>query len=177
LQRAQGQRTLDRQAFRERFAAFERAASELGFKTGVDPESDSTLFTVSMQVPPHPIDDNAVAALSRYAAHLGSLSLVASDLSDDALYHIRRMTRLQRLYLASTNIDGSGLVYLDALPELRILNLSHTGLTSAHALHLLRLPALEEAYLFDTRAEPAVLDALRAVTGEQVIRIEEGPFQ
>lgn len=175
LQRTRAKRAESRQAFREQLADFQALAAEIGLVATVDPDSDSSLFAVSMQLPPSPVDDNTVAALVEYADAIGSLSLAASDISDDALYHIQRMTNLGSLSVTHTPINGDGLVYLNGFNNLSRINLSHTALTSANALHLLSMPALKEIYLFGTTIDPAVVDALQDYLGADVIRIEEGP--
>lgn len=175
LQRTRARRALNRQAFREQLANFQELANRIGLVATVDPESDSSLFAISMQLPPQPVDDNTVAALLDFAESIGSLSLAASDISDDALYHIQRMTNLRSLYVTNTALDGSGLIYLRGLNNLTSINLSHTMLTGANALHLLKLSPLRKIYLFGTAIDPAVQDALQHHLGEDVIRIEEGP--
>lgn len=175
LQRTRAKRAQNRQAFREQLADFKKMAKGIGLVVTVDPDSDSSLFAISMQLPPQPVNDNTIAALLEYADVIGSLSLAASDISDDGLYHIQRMTNLRFLSVTNTNLDGSGLAYLNKLGNLSSINLSHTNLTSPNALHLLKMPALEEVYLFETTIAPVVIAALEDHLGANVVRIEEGP--
>ena len=168
-----------RRIARQRDAA-EMAAmlkKEIGaFEVDVDPMTSGTTLAISMRIPPVHVDDSVVGNLVEYDTYISSLSLVGSDITDDALYDIGRLPALRSLYLAYTAIDGSGLSYLEGAPQLERLNLSHTQLSSEAALHLSRLPALQEVYLFDTAVDSIMVKALRDFLPGVEISLEEGPL-
>ncbi len=177
LRRSHARRKRERSEFRRRAAEFRATASALGLAVGVNVDSDSTLFDVSMQFPPDRlVDDNTLAELTPYFDDIATLSLAGSEITDDALYYIGRMSNLRALFLPNCAIEGEGLVYLKALPSLEVLNLSHTEATGASLLHLLSMTALETVYVYNTEASAEVIEALRAHRTDVVFHLKEGPL-
>ena len=73
--------------------------------------------------------------------HAGRINKIG--ISDKALFHLRKMTKLQTLLLTSRRITGSGLQHLKDLDELQKLRLSYAELTPKYVPHLLELERLE----------------------------------
>ena len=166
-----------REEFRALLAEFTGVATPLGLNVQVDADSDSSLFIVSVEFPSNiRIDDNTVATLRPFAPYISSLSLVGTEISDDALFHIASMQQLQELYLPNTAIDGSGIVYLKDLTQLAVLNLSNTELADENVFDIAALSALRTLYVFNTQLEASVEAALKAHRADLDIRHEEGPF-
>ena len=167
----------DRKEFRLLASEFIKVASPLGLHVQVDVDSDSSLFDVSVQFPvERRIDDNTVSSLRPYASSISSLSLVGTDITDDALFHIASMHNLQALYLANTAIDGSGIAYLKELDQLRVINLSNTEFSDTYAFDVAVLPALSTLYVFNTKMDANVEAALAAFRSDVNVHHEEGPF-
>lgn len=141
-----------------------------------DPLTQHTTLSVSMKLPPDVVDDETIAALTSSTNQISSLSLVGSEISDDALFHIARIPTLQNLFLAYTRIDGSGLVYLAELPNLSQLNLSHTRLTNESALYLSKMQALEQVHVYSTKVDSTMVAALRSFMPDVSVSTEVGPF-
>lgn len=166
-----------RKQFRTLYAEFVEVANPLGLDVKVDADSDSSLFNVSVQFPSDiRIDDNTVAALRPFAPYISSLSLVGTDISDDALYHVASMRQLQELYVPNTALDGSGLAYLKDLDQLTLLNLSNTEFANAYVFNIASLRSLSTLYVFDTQLEESIEEALKVYREDVDVRHEEGPF-
>ena len=177
LRGAQVQRLRSRKDFRVLYAEFKEAVSPLGLDVRVDADSDSSLFAVSVQFPSSTqIDDNTIATLRPFASFISSLSLVGTEISDDAFFHIATMQNLKELYIPNTAVDGSGIVYLRALGQLDVLNLSNTELANPNVFHIAALPVLSTLYIFNTEVEPNVEDALLMHRPDIDVKHEEGPF-
>jgi hypothetical protein len=164
---------------RRRRAALHRElqgiADELGLAVEVDPESDSTLFALSMRFPPERVDDRTLARLAPHASEFSKLSLVSSDVTDEGLRHVAGMHNLRELILQKTAIDGSGLPHLESIRSLEVLNLAHTALNDSGSVNLLHMPSLKEVYLYNTAVSDSILEDLRAHMPETDILEVEGP--
>ena len=142
----------------------------------VDEAEDSTLLAVSMRLPPPYVNDAFLGELPDYGDMFAKLSLPATEITDDGLFHLTSLTQLRELYLQKTCISGKGLVYLQELPNLEVLNLSYTNVDDAGALHLMQFPSLKRVYLFHTEVAENVVEALRSHMPEVEILMEEGPY-
>ena len=172
---ARRQRALKREEIEEVVVSLSEDFESLQIEANETRERAS--LAVSMRIPPQSVDDNTVADLVAKDVDISSLSLVGSEISDDALYHIARLPALRSLYLSYNAIDGSGLVYLYDARYLERINLSHTEVTNETVLHLIRLPALEEVYLFDTEVDSSMVAALQAFMPEVKVSLEVGPLR
>ena len=141
-----------------------------------DLDSEGNLFTLSMQFPPLPFGDEQLQELQPYYDLFSKVSLVASDITDDGLYFIGKMTNLRELYIQKTTIDGSGLIYLKDLPYLERLNLSYTKMNDASVLQLITHPGLKEVYLHNNGISEDVINALRENQTDKKFLLEEGPY-
>jgi len=74
--------------------------------------------------------------------HLRHLCLRSSNIQDEALRHIGKLTRLEVLELAGTDITDEGLAHLTNLHQLQYLDIRRTEVTSPGLKHLENLPAL-----------------------------------
>ncbi|WP_020528381.1 c-type cytochrome domain-containing protein [Flexithrix dorotheae] len=161
-------------------AALKEELQELGEKLNIsideDPDEEGNLFAISMNFPPAPFTNDQFKQLSPYFDHFSKASLVSSDIDDNGLYYLGKMTNLKKLYLQKTGIDGSGLIHLQNLKSLKVLNLSHTNVDDAQALTLIQFPALEKVYLFDTNNSRNLVDAINKHKPDMQIILEEGPF-
>lgn len=164
---------------RERIATLQRRLQdeihELGLMIDVDPESDSTLFALSMRVPPYRVDDRTIAELEPHAELFSKLSLVSSDVTDEGLRHIARMENLRELILQKTRVTGAGIPHLQSLPALEVLNLAHSALSDSGAVHLLRMPSLREVYVYNTFVSDSLLEGLRLHLPDTEVSRTEGP--
>ena len=142
----------------------------------VDEAEDSTLLAVSMRLPPPYVNDDFLADLTRYGESISKLSLPATEITDDGLFHLSQMSELRELYLQKTCVSGEGLVYLKELPRLEVLNLSYTKVDNVAALHLLEFPALKRVYLFHSDVSQNVVEALRAYESGVEFLMKEGPY-
>ena len=130
------------------------------FHLSRSPGEDDAL-ELSMQFPPSAFGDNDLAELQTVFPHIQKASFASSEISDDALYYVGQMGRLQQLYLQHTQIRGSGLVHLEQLSGLEVLDLSSTQIDDGHLLHVLKFPALKTLYLHDTAVNPVIVEAMQ----------------
>jgi len=82
---------------------------------------------------------------------LFSISFLGSDVSDQELEHLARLTGLSELDISCTAIGDDGIGNLTCLSRLNKLNLSSTKISDAGLRHLKGLAGLEELVLDDTR--------------------------
>ena len=141
-----------------------------------DPASQETSLAVAMKIPPGRVDDNEVSALVAQSNQITSLSLVGSDVTDDALFHVSQLPSLRSLYLAYTSIDGSGLAYLTDAQSLELLNISNTLVTNESIMYLTKLPAIREVYLHGTKVDSLMIHALKAFMPDVEIFESIGPL-
>ncbi|MFT7161186.1 MAG: putative membrane protein [Bacteroidia bacterium] len=151
-------------------------AKDLKISITQDQESDGKFFALSMLFPPASFTDEDLQELQPYYSVFSKVSLVSSDITDDGLYFLGKMTNLRALYLQKTSIDGSGLVYLRELPFLEKLNLSYTQVNDASVLELIAHPDLKEIYLHNNEISPDVIKALRENQPAKKFLLEEGPY-
>ena len=177
LAQAQRRRARERAERAALFRELQKLADGLGLVVEVDPDTDSTLFALSMRFPPEPVDDRTLAEVASYAETFSKLSLVSSSITDEGLRYLREMRNLRSLVLQRTAITGSGLAYLQSLSALEQLNLSHTPLNDSGAVHLLRFPSLKEVYLYNTAVSDSILEAIRTHLPEtKVLEVEGAPY-
>ncbi len=129
-----------------------------------------------MKFPPALFTNDQLHELVPFAGVFSKLSLVSSGIEDDGLYHISKMVNLKALYLQKTNLNGSGLTYLQHLQKLEVLNLSYTKIDDKALFELLKIPNLRKVYLFRTHTSAAVLKALKEYKPALEILMEEGPY-
>ncbi len=130
--------------------------------------------SLTMKFPPSAFTDAQLLELQPLLPHVARASFVSSDITDDALYPMGKMTNLRELYLQKTALDGSGLAYLTALPQLELLDISQTSVSDASLLYLLDMPALRDVYLYETPVSEAVVAAMREHKPELVVHLERG---
>lgn len=78
------------------------------------------------------------------------LKLEDSNITDDGLAAIAKLTHLTRLQLANTKITDAGLGHLRSLQQLQVLNLVGTAVTEKGLASLRELKSLRAVYLYKT---------------------------
>lgn len=107
----------------------------------------------------HPCDLSVLVAFAPDDLQL--LNLGFSDVTDDMLANVRRLTGLRCVTVWGTPITDAGLVHLKDLKALECLILNDTRVTDAGLNHLLSLTRLERLGLENTRVTEAGLADLR----------------
>lgn len=154
-----------------------KLGDDLGLKIMPDTEAGQGYYGVSVPFPAvKPIDDQTVIKLRPYSDQISKLSLPATGITDDVFYEVAKMSNLKQLFLLKTQIDGSGLVYLNAHERLEKINLSFTSVDNYTILNLTRLPSLQEVYLFQTAVDSAMLKPLQKFMANTKLLIQEGPY-
>lgn len=172
---SQRRRMRERRRIAALYRKLQTEVQDLGLVVEVDPESDSTLFALSMRFPPARVDDRTLARLMPRADVISKLSLVSSDVSDDGLRYVGRMQNLRELILQKTGVTGSGLRGLHSLPALEVLNLAHSSLNDSGAVNLVHMPSLTEVYIYNTAVSDSTVEALRFHLPDTEILRLEGP--
>lgn len=149
------------------------AHNEQSFLLEKDEKSKDGL-ALSMRFPSTDFDDNQLAELQAVFPHIHRASFNASNISDDALYHIGQMKSLRGLFLQQTRIKGSGLIYLKNLESLKVLDLSGTEVDDAGLLHVLGIKSLKHLYLYETSVNPIIVEAIARNNPELEVHLERG---
>ncbi|MDF9797489.1 putative membrane protein [Catalinimonas alkaloidigena] len=149
------------------------AHQEQSFLLEKDKENKNGLV-LSMQFPGTSFDDNQLAELQAVFSHIHRASFNASNISDDAFYHIGQMNNLRALFLQQTRIKGNGLIYLQNLESLEILDLSGTEVDDAELLHVLKINSLQHLYLYETHVNPVIVDAIAKNNPQLEVHLERG---
>ncbi|WP_026462971.1 c-type cytochrome domain-containing protein [Adhaeribacter aquaticus] len=137
---------------------------------------DEKGINLSMPFPPGIFADKDIIKLQPLFPSITKASVMGSEITDDALYHIGQMSALQELYLQQTKIDGSGLIHLSSLKNLHLLDLSKTQVNDGQLLHVLQLPALEDLILYETTVSKEVVEAIRKNKPDLNVKLERGKF-
>ncbi|CAN5490617.1 ribonuclease inhibitor [soil metagenome] len=145
------------------------------FNLRLDPYGDGKI-ALSMAFPPTSFEDNDLQSLQAILPQISKASLVSSNITDDAFYHIGQMNSLRELYLQQTKITGSGLIYLSNLSNLQLLDLSKTEVTDGNLLHVLRISTLEDLYLNITNVSKEVVEAIKQNRPDLNVHLERGNF-
>nr|MBI1231955.1 cytochrome C [Cytophagales bacterium] len=176
IRKSQQRMIVEKETFEKVHKELSVIATELGIDILPDKASDQLTFAMRMNFPPKPFSTKELLTLAPYFAYFSSVSLAASDISDDELFHIAKMENLQHLFIQKTRITGNGLPYLHALSKLETLNISFTPMEAGNALHLLEFPVLKKIYFFGTPVKKDVIEALQAYRPDLEIILEEGPL-
>ena len=97
------------------------------------------------------------------------LDLSDTQVDDSGLRFLEKLPSLQELYLNGTGITDAGLESLEGLRSLQVLHLSGTKLTDAGLEHLERLTELQELVLGMTGVTDAGLKHLEKLTNLRVL--------
>ncbi len=173
---SQRRRMRERRRLAALYRKLQSEVEDLGLVVEVDPDTDSTLFALSMRFPPERVDDRTLARLMPRADVFSKLSLISSDVTDDGLRYVGRMHNLRELILQKTGVTGAGLPRLQSLPALEVLNLAHSSLNDSGAVNLLHMPGLREVYLYNTAVSDSIFEALRLHLPDAEILKVEGPI-
>lgn len=148
-------------------------AQEDNYVLRIDPYEEKAI-TLSMPFPPAAFDDNDLLKLQPLFSSITKASFIASQITDDALYHIGQMSALQELYLQKTQIKGTGLVHLASLPNLKLLDLSGSAVNDGNLLNILQFPVLEDVYINETSISKEVIEAIQQNKPDLKIHTERG---
>lgn len=114
----------------------------------------------NLNVMPAPNITDAAAAHFVKMPALIRLFLFKSQLTDAGLAQLKPMTRLQRLFLDGSKINGTGLAELANCQELRELDFTNSSLTEAGFAAITQLPALQQLNLAGTPISAAAAKQL-----------------
>jgi len=175
IQQAQFKILEEKAAFEAAQKELESIASNLGVSVAPDRQMNEKYFEMKMKFPPPPFGTEELQAFSPYFPYFSRISLASTNVSDDDLFYLAKMSQLRELVLQKTAISGEGLPYLKDLPYLEVLNLSFTPMEDAHLLHLLEFKSLKKVYLFGTPVKKEIVAAFQKHKPEIAIILEEGP--
>ncbi|SHN15011.1 Planctomycete cytochrome C [Cyclobacterium lianum] len=174
--RAQYKILEDKAAFEAAQQALETIATGQGVSIAPDKQMNNKYFGLKMKFPPAPFGTEQLKAYTAYFPYFSKVSLASTDIVDDDLFYLGKMTELRELVLQKTALTGEGLPYLKDLPHLETLNLSFTPLEDAHLLHLLSYQNLKKVYLFGTPLKQEIVEAFRKHKPDIAVIMEEGPY-
>ncbi len=99
--------------------------------------------------------DEQLQLLEPVAERIVWLDLARSQVTDEGMKTVGRMTALERLHLENTAITDSGIARLASLPNLEYLNLYGTKVGNGIFETFAKLPKLKKAYVWQTAVDPA----------------------
>ncbi|RMG23817.1 MAG: hypothetical protein D6730_13765 [Bacteroidetes bacterium] len=158
------------------YAELKEICRELHLHVEPDPDADSLLFALSMQLPPAYVDDRSIQRLMPYREAFSKISLPAAQITDEGAYFLSRFPNLRELYLQKTCLSGESLIYLKTLPNLEVLNLSFTDVDDVAVFELPEYPSLRQVFLFQTLVGANLITALDKRLQQVKVMNEEGPY-
>ena len=105
--------------------------------------------------------DVAGYARAKDRGEIVSLDLSITDVADDDLIHLARLSQLQWLRLGGTGVTDAGLAHLEGLTHVTFLDLADTRVTDAGLKHLEGFRKLRILHLGGTRATPDAVAEFR----------------
>jgi hypothetical protein len=150
-----------------------KTVSRENYVIDLDPDEKQSI-RLSMTFPAEKFGDEDLHNITPAFSKITSASFIGSDLTDDALFHIGKMTSLRELYLQQTKIDGSGLVHLTDLPDLTLLDLSQSRISNGNLLNVINLRSLKHLYLNECKISSDVLGAIKENRPELTVHMERG---
>lgn len=174
--KAQQTRLLKREERMEMLQMLQSKADKWGVVIEPDPDTDSTLFAISMKLPPRVVTDEIVAEWLPFAAAFSSISLPGAEVSDESFFYFSRMPNLRKLLLPRTCVNGKAITQLIEIPQLEILNVSHTAFDDTAAIYLRDFQQLKSAYMYNTEVGDNMIEALDAYLPKMKVSKEEGPY-
>jgi hypothetical protein len=113
-------------------------------------DQKTPLLQIDFQRASTGVGDEQLRQLAAVANQVTWLNLAGTDVTNDDLAQIARLTNLTKLHLERTSISDEGLAHLTALPNLQYLNLYGTQVTDTGLDHLKQLPALQKVFLWQS---------------------------
>lgn len=150
-----------------------KTVSRENYVVDVDPE-DKEMLRLSMAFPPGGFGDDDLLNLEPAFSRVGVASFIGSEITDDGLYHVGKMTSLRELHLQQTKINGSGIVHLSKLRNLITLDLSKSRVTNGYILNVIALPSLKDLYLNECDVSGDIVNAIRENRPQLNIHLERG---
>ncbi len=118
-------------------------------------------YEVSFALSDEQITDASLEGLEE-VPHVEWLYLQGTQISDEALRTVGRLSELTRLHLENTGITDAGLPHLRQLDRLEYLNLYGTQVSDEGLQILSEMPNLRRVYLWQTKVTDAGLARLQA---------------
>ena len=88
---------------------------------------------------------------------LQAISLYNTQVTDEGLSHLQKLSGLKSLDLSNTQINGTGLAYFNGLSGLKALNLTFTSVTDSGLADLKKIPNLQSLSLSKTKISDRAL--------------------
>jgi len=108
--------------------------------------------------------------------NLEGLELSGTKITDDDLAHLADLTNLQWLYLDNTKISDRGLVHLKGLANLDVLALNKTQVTGSGLSNLRDLKRLRVLNLSECKITDAALENIRGLVQIQTLALQAVPI-
>jgi uncharacterized membrane protein/mono/diheme cytochrome c family protein len=96
-------------------------------------------------------NDDALSKLEPIANNIVELEIGFSDVTDEGLAAVAKMSNLEKLYLQKTSVTDEGIQHLEGLTRLRYLNLYGTQVTDDALDTLVDLPRLKSLFVWETQ--------------------------
>jgi len=111
--------------------------------------------------------DEQLALLEPVADRIAWLDLARSQVTDEGMEVVGRMTALERLHLENTEVTDAGIAKLAGLTELEYLNLYGTDVGNGIFETFRNMPKLRKVYVWQTN-----VDAKRAAAYERSVNLQ-----
>lgn len=120
------------------------------------------------------ITDEQIKQLLEIKDQLVWINLSYTDITDQQLEGISKLSNLRVLYLNYTRVSDSGLSHLSALSELRLLNLAGTRATDLAIPVFLKLEKLTNLFLYQTQLSKEGIEKFTGQRGE--VELDTGNY-
>lgn len=120
------------------------------------------------------ITDEQIKQLLEIKDQLVWLNLSYTNITDQQLEGISKLSNLRVLYLNYTRVSDSGLSHLSTLSELRLLNLAGTRVTDLAIPVFLKLEKLTNLFLYQTPLTKEGIEKFTAQRGE--VELDTGNY-
>lgn len=115
-----------------------------------------------------------LAELEKVKDHITWLSLAQTNVQDEWLSTVGKLTNLTRLQLEKTGITDEGVDQLSGLEHLEALNLYGTSVTDASLSKIQKIESLKRVYLWETKVNAQAAKALEANSDQLKVILGQG---
>jgi hypothetical protein len=118
------------------------------------------------------VTDEAVQNISGMATQIVDLNLARTQVTDEVLKEVAKLSNLESLNLAQTQVTDAGIAYLKSMAKLKYLNLYGTKVTDECLPSIAGMKQLESVYFWQTSVTSRGADKLRGVLPKLKIVME-----
>lgn len=128
--------------------------------------NDNFLLDVSRTGKSRTLSSEEIESLLLAADHITWLDLGGTDLKDEHMSVIAKLSNLTRLKIPNTAVTDAGLKAITGLSHLQTLNVYNTPVTAAAIDYFVSMKSLKKLYVWQTGLTTAEIETLRRLKGD-----------